>query len=112
LVRQGKPGRFEEILRGALADARWCSADPVCIESSGQGNDSLNLAACHACTLLPETSCEEGNRLLDRAMLMGTPQDPEGGFFAKLVKQIEQAVRRETDPDNRSVASIGEGGNA
>ena len=26
----------------------------------------MNLAACHACGLLPETSCEEGNLLLDR----------------------------------------------
>ncbi|MDI6789690.1 MAG: hypothetical protein QME44_03265 [Thermodesulfobacteriota bacterium] len=24
------------------------------------------------CALLPETSCEEGNKLLDRAMLIGT----------------------------------------
>jgi hypothetical protein len=59
LVRQGKPGRFESVLRSALADAWWCSSDPLCGESSGQGTDSLNLAACHACALLPETSCEE-----------------------------------------------------
>jgi hypothetical protein len=85
LVRQGKPGRLETTLRRALANAAWCSSDPVCIESTGQGSDSANLAACHGCCLLPETSCEEGNRLLDRAMLVGRPEKPALGFFNKLV---------------------------
>jgi hypothetical protein len=66
LVSQGHPGRLEMIVENALEEARWCSSDPLCRESEGQGTDSLNLAACHACGLLPETSCEEGNRLLDR----------------------------------------------
>jgi hypothetical protein len=57
----------------------------VCIESDAQGADSLNLAACHSCTLLPETSCEEQNTFLDRAMLVGTPGHPEVGFFADLL---------------------------
>jgi hypothetical protein len=81
LVQQGKPGRLEELFRGAMYDARWCSADPLCIESHGQGIDSLNRAACHACALLPETSCEEGNRYLDRVALVGTPESPGLGFF-------------------------------
>lgn len=66
LVSQGRPGRLELIVENALESAAWCSSDPLCSESDGQGTDSLNLAACHACVLLPETSCEEGNRLLDR----------------------------------------------
>ncbi len=45
----------------------------------------LNLAACHACALLPETSCEEGHRLLDRLLLVGTPKDSKVGFFGSLV---------------------------
>lgn len=81
LVQQGKPGRLEQLLRGAMHDARWCSSDPLCIESHGQGIDSLNRAACHACALVPETSCEEGNRFLDRVSLVGTPDQPELGFF-------------------------------
>ncbi|MFI5336410.1 MAG: DrmB family protein [Opitutales bacterium] len=85
LVRQGKPGRFEATLRRALIQASWCSSDPVCIESPGQGSDSSNLAACHGCCLLPETSCEEGNRLLDRAMLVGKPETPALGFFNPLL---------------------------
>jgi len=88
LVQQGKPRRFAEVLRGALHDAMWCSSDPLCIESHGQGTDSLNLAACHACALLPETSCEEGNRLLDRGVLVGTPEEPGLGFFSKMVESV------------------------
>ena len=85
LVRQGKPGRLGATLRRALEHAAWCSSDPVCIESKGQGSDSANLAACHGCCLLPETSCEEGNRLLDRALLVGTPENPGLGFFGSLL---------------------------
>lgn len=71
LVRQGEPGRFEDILLKALQNSLWCSSDPVCMQSHGQGPDALNLAACHNCSLLPETSCEERNMLLDRRMVTG-----------------------------------------
>ncbi|MFJ8956143.1 DrmB family protein [Streptomyces sp. NPDC102381] len=81
LVRMGKPGRFEAIVDAAIAAARWCSSDPVCIDSAGQGPDSCNLAACHTCGLLPETSCEEFNRFLDRGLAVGTLSDPGIGFF-------------------------------
>lgn len=92
LVQQGKPGRFEALLYGALEEAQWCSRDPLCIESGGQGIDSLNRAACHACALLPETSCEEGNRFLDRAALIGTPEKPELGFFSMLAGKIRSGL--------------------
>jgi hypothetical protein len=85
LVRQAQSGTFENIVLRAIQRAAWCSSDPVCIESPGQGADNTNLAACHGCCLLPETSCEEGNRLLDRAMLTGTPLEPEIGFFSGLL---------------------------
>jgi hypothetical protein len=85
LVRQGNRGRLEPTLRRAISHAAWCSSDPVCIESTGQGVDNSNLAACHGCALLPETSCEEGNRILDRALLVGTPDQPNIGFFRGLL---------------------------
>ena len=81
LVRVGHPGRFEEIFDAAVDSARWCSSDPVCIESKGQGPESCNLAACYSCALVPETSCENGNKLLDRALLIGTVSDKEIGIF-------------------------------
>lgn len=88
LVRQGKPGRFEQTLRYALVDATNCSSDPLCSESVGQGSDALNLAACHACCLIPETSCEEGNRLLDRLASIGSIMHPEAGFFGSCASNL------------------------
>lgn len=81
LVRQGEPDNLDKMMASSLENARWCSSDPLCIESAGQGVDALNLAACHACSLVSETSCEQRNLLLDRALLVGTPDNPEIGFF-------------------------------
>jgi hypothetical protein len=81
LVRQGQPGNLESIIYNAIENARWCSGDPVCIDSRGQGPNSCNLAACHNCALLPETCCEESNALLDRALVIGTLDDPAVGYF-------------------------------
>lgn len=63
--------RFNSVFRSALERARWCTSDPVCIESGPSGVDGMNLAACHACLLLPETSCEQFNLVLDRKCLIG-----------------------------------------
>lgn len=84
LVRMGKPGNLEPVIRRALEGAEWCSADPICMElgsGGGQGPDSCNLAACHNCSLVPETACEYFNRMLDRALLVGDIGRPDAGFF-------------------------------
>jgi hypothetical protein len=85
LVARGEPGSFAQSLRDAITRTAWCSADPLCIESTQSGVDGLNVAACHACVLLPETSCEERNCFLDRALLVGTPENPDLGLFLELV---------------------------
>lgn len=74
LVRQGSPDKMGGLIEKALEAARWCSNDPLCRETDlemGQGTDGLNLSACHCCGLLPETSCELFNSLLDRVLLVG-----------------------------------------
>lgn len=84
LVRMGKHGYVERVIRSALQDATWCSADPVCGEiggSGGQGPDSCNLAACHNCALVPETACEHFNRFLDRVTVVGDTARPHIGYF-------------------------------
>lgn len=83
LVRLGRPDRLGPVVMRALTRASWCSADPVCSENlGGQGSRLANLAACHACALLPETSCETINQGLDRAMVIGTPEGSEYGFLS------------------------------
>jgi hypothetical protein len=79
----GTPGRLDLVFEAALDKAQFCSSDPVCMElgEHGQGPNSMNLAACHSCGLVPETSCELFNQYLDRAMLIGTPEDPSIGYF-------------------------------
>ena len=81
LVRQGVPGRIENIITRAINEAKWCAADPVCIQSTGQGQYGCNLAACHNCALLPETSCENKNMYLDRGLMIGTLDNNSIGYF-------------------------------
>ncbi|PNG22240.1 DUF1998 domain-containing protein, partial [Streptomyces cahuitamycinicus] len=83
LVRQGEAPHFAETLVRMLEAAAWCSADPLCAEHTGQGFGNLNRAACHACTLLPETSCQTGNTLLDRALVVGSARVP--GYFTDVL---------------------------
>lgn len=83
LVRQGRSDALPRIFMKAVNSAKTCSNDPVCIMYHGQGLDSLNLAACHACALLPETCCEEKNVLLDRALIIGTPENKKIGFWSQ-----------------------------
>lgn len=85
LVRRGEPGKIEDTVLAAIQNARWCSSDPICIQSVGQGPESCNLAACHNCALLPETCCEVGNRLLDRALIVGDLNDKDIGFFSDMI---------------------------
>lgn len=85
LVRQGRPDVFPSTFKKAIKSALKCSNDPVCSLSQGQGRDSLNLAACYSCTLVPETSCEEYNVFLDRGVVIGTFDHPDIGFFSKEV---------------------------
>jgi hypothetical protein len=86
LVEQSNPESFAQVFARALEAASWCSNDPVCMElgRDGQGVLGTNLAACHNCCLLPETSCQHFNQALDRALLLGDPTNPIEfrGFFS------------------------------
>lgn len=80
LVDLAQPERLEPVVKLGLNGAAFCASDPLC--SGGHGSSSeLNGAACHACLLLAETSCEGGNRLLDRATLVATLAEKERAFF-------------------------------
>lgn len=88
LARLGTPDKLVPLLIAALDEADVCSNDPVCIESDRQGSSSLNLSACHGCALVSETSCECGNRLLDRQLVLGGSGVP--GFLDQVLDQVRQ----------------------
>jgi hypothetical protein len=69
LVSFGSPDRLGTILESAVVNAEWCSQDPLCGDRTPDPGIHLSGAACHACLLLPETSCEHWNRFLDRRLL-------------------------------------------
>ncbi|WP_308221147.1 DUF1998 domain-containing protein [Nocardia sputi] len=92
LVRLGEPQRLVPLFLAALDDAAICSNDPVCIESDRQGTSSLNLSACHGCSLVSETSCEAGNRLLDRQLVLGGSKAP--GFLEGVLPELRSLLAR------------------
>ncbi|WP_419636159.1 DrmB family protein [Thiolapillus sp.] len=81
LVELGKPERLGELLEQALDRARVCSSDPLCSEHDPKKDRSLHSAACHACSFVSETSCEKGNRYLDRSLLVPTLDRADAAFF-------------------------------
>ena len=81
LVDQAVPDRFGPVLLAALQDTELCAQDPLCGADELSGTAGLSGAACHACLLLSETSCEASNRFLDRATLVETVGRFERWFF-------------------------------
>lgn len=81
LVEQGESDNFSSLLWQALNNARFCSSDPLCSEMEPGKHGRLNGAACHACLLLPETSCENSNRFLDRSLVVPTVSFEDRCFF-------------------------------
>jgi hypothetical protein len=83
LVEVGR--RIADILRSALELGALCSNDPVCAQHDA---DSLHErrfllgAACHGCLLVAETSCEQQNELLDRALVVSTVHSHGAEFFS------------------------------
>ena len=71
LVSLAEAGPLTQIMRRALADASRCSSDPLCAERLPRPPaDFLHGAACHACLFVSETTCERGNRFLDRRFIV------------------------------------------
>ncbi len=89
LARLSEPELFANMLEDALSEAMWCASDPICHEGIISTSESLNNAACHACTLLPETSCDHFNHFLDRSLVVGSPEDSSIGFFSGLLDKVD-----------------------
>lgn len=72
LVSLGEPDQLGPLLRQALERGQLCSSDPLCAEHDPRSDSSIHAAACHACQFASETSCEQGNRFLDRSTIAPT----------------------------------------
>jgi len=73
-------------LERALEAAELCSNDPVCADhepDDGLTARPLHGAACHGCLLIAETSCEQRNDFLDRALVGETVLGAGAAFFSR-----------------------------
>lgn len=82
LVKLGEPEELGPHLDRALERMQLCASDPLCAEHApNQEPPTLHGAACHACLFAPETSCERGNKYLDRSLVVPTIEQPHLAFF-------------------------------
>jgi hypothetical protein len=86
LVSLGKPDVLERHITQALEAMRLCASDPLCAEHPpSRTGRTLHAAACHACQFAPETSCERGNKYLDRSVLVPTVEHDDLAFFKDIL---------------------------
>jgi hypothetical protein len=82
LVSLGRPETLGRHISQALESAHLCASDPLCAEHAPSlGGRTIHAAACHACLFAPETSCERGNKYLDRSTLVSTVETDKLAFF-------------------------------
>ena len=84
LIEVGR--RIHNSVRSALELGLLCSNDPVCAqhdpgEQAGE-SPSPRKAACHGCLLIAETSCEQHNDFLDRALVVKTVEELGAELFS------------------------------
>ena len=82
-----QPDVLYPIVLRAIERMQHCSSDPNCSDGKFQFNLSANAAACHSCSHVSETSCEWGNQLLDRRLLLNITPDVQVGFFEGLLTE-------------------------
>lgn len=87
LVELGNTEKFIPLLKDALEAALVCTTDPECLMRIPTV-ERINGAACHSCSMISETACENGNRLLDRALVVPLPEHEDMGFFRKLTEDL------------------------
>ena len=87
---------------------RLCSSDPLCAEhQAGKDGTTLHGASCHACLFAPETSCERGNKYLDRSVLVPTvDQDAYAFFDPPDGVGTRKKKRKKKDDDNKPDSDV------
>ena len=87
LVELGSYEKLISLIKGALENAMNCTNDPECMETTPTAEKS-NGAACHSCAMISETACENGNRMLDRALVVPISGKENLSYFRELVRDL------------------------
>jgi len=89
LVELGNINKLNTLMRDAFQEALLCTNDPECLNNIPAGNNS-NGASCHSCCMISETACENGNRMLDRGLLVPIAGREGQAYFKELVVELCQ----------------------
>ena len=89
LVELGNISQLRILMRDAFQEALVCTNDPECLNNTPAGNNS-NGAACHSCCMISETACENGNRMLDRGLIVPIDAREDQAYFKALVEELCQ----------------------
>lgn len=89
LVELGTVEKLVELMKDGFQEALLCTNDPECMSNMPAGNNS-NGAACHSCCMVSETACENGNRMLDRGLVVPISTRVNEAFFRELVCELCQ----------------------
>ncbi|GHV63953.1 hypothetical protein AGMMS49587_15350 [Spirochaetia bacterium] len=87
LVELGEESKFRKLIKAAIENALLCTTDPEC-SNSHIDPDNLNGSACHSCCMIAETACENGNRLLDRSLIVPLDGKEELSYFKDMVGEL------------------------
>ncbi len=89
LVELGTIDKLNLLMKDAFQEALICTNDPECLNNIPAGNNS-NGAACHSCCMISETACENGNRMLDRGLVVPIAGREDQAYFKPLVEELCQ----------------------
>lgn len=87
LVELGNREKFISLMKYAFQEALLCTNDPECMNNIPKGDNS-NGAACHSCSMISETACENGNRMLDRGLVVPIGERENDAYFKELIEEL------------------------
>lgn len=87
LVELGDQRKLIPMIKNALENALVCTNDPECLSKIPTAQKSSG-AACHSCCMISETACENGNRMLDRALVVPLDEREQIAYFKDLVDEL------------------------
>ena len=87
LVELGKMNKLIPLIHDAFENSLLCTNDPECMLKEIDLR-TLSRSSCHSCCMISETACENGNRLLDRGLVVPIGERESDSYFANLVKEM------------------------